>query len=499
MTKVPIPLPAAEDDGELKCWIFSTMFSVGFAARIPRTPGRPAANRCRVCQRCTGVYVGALVAALLHLAMRPRPRAAGAGSTARFSCSWFPSGFYWIPQNPELRAAAGILFGFGLVAFLRLTLPAEFSIYDLRFTSDRNSRAERKSQIANRKCAALLATLVLVPLLAEDGTPPPPGLLTPLRRRRAGAGGAAAGQFVVCCCAGWSGGFPRASGMNELFFFVRPPRPLWPFNGPATSFWPPLAFASLAAMLRRHNPGLARGNPRRAALEMGWRSLEREIRSRRPAVVAMGEEAVSCAECLRLARLASSLGAKVIAGGCFFGHVAPAGFADRPGGCGRARRRRKHYCGTRRRAPRKFRRTALAQRRGHFLSPRWRNRPHAASPAYQKSGRFADARVGFAADAPLRRGQPQSSRPGRHRIVARLFRRLRFLRAVAADGQFRLRTNAAFRPLQIRCRGCWRKSKSRRAILAAGISAGWTRVSTRIRNCPPNSRRRCCAKTWPSA
>ena len=45
---------------------------------------------------------------------------------------------------------------------------------------------------------------------------------------------------------------------------------------------------------------------------MGWRSLERELRARRPAVVAMGEEAVSCAECLRLARLAKSLGAKKI-------------------------------------------------------------------------------------------------------------------------------------------------------------------------------------------
>jgi len=38
--------------------------------------------------------------------------------------------------------------------------------------------------------------------------------------------------------------------MNELFLFVRPPRPLWPFNGPSSAFWPPLAFASLAATLR---------------------------------------------------------------------------------------------------------------------------------------------------------------------------------------------------------------------------------------------------------
>lgn len=111
--------------------------------------------------------------------------------------------------------------------------------------------------------------------------------------------------------------------MNELFLFVRPPRPLWPFNGPSTSFWPPLAFASLAAMLRQHCPEWRVEILDAPPLEMGWRSLERELRSRRPAVVAMGEEAVSCAECLRLARLAKGIGAKVIAGGCFFGHVAP--------------------------------------------------------------------------------------------------------------------------------------------------------------------------------
>lgn len=111
--------------------------------------------------------------------------------------------------------------------------------------------------------------------------------------------------------------------MKPLFLFVRPPRPLWPFNGPSTAFWPPLAFASLAAMLQQQSPDWRVEILDAPALEMGWRTLERELRERQPAVVAMGEEAVSCAECLRLARLALSLGAKVVAGGCFFGHVAP--------------------------------------------------------------------------------------------------------------------------------------------------------------------------------
>jgi len=111
--------------------------------------------------------------------------------------------------------------------------------------------------------------------------------------------------------------------MNELFLFVRPPRPLWPFNSPASAFWPPLAFASLAAMLREQLPDLRVEILDAPALEMGWRTLAAEIAQRRPAFVGLGEEAVSCVEGLRLARLARDCGARVIAGGCFFGHVAP--------------------------------------------------------------------------------------------------------------------------------------------------------------------------------
>jgi len=111
--------------------------------------------------------------------------------------------------------------------------------------------------------------------------------------------------------------------MKELFLFVRPPRPLWPFNGPASAFWPPLAFASLAAALRRARADLGVEILDAPALKMGWRSLEAAVRRARPAYVGIGEEAVSCAEGLRLAALAKDLGARVIAGGCFFGNVAP--------------------------------------------------------------------------------------------------------------------------------------------------------------------------------
>jgi anaerobic magnesium-protoporphyrin IX monomethyl ester cyclase len=109
--------------------------------------------------------------------------------------------------------------------------------------------------------------------------------------------------------------------MSELFLFVRPPRPQWPFNGPHSAVWPPLAFASLAASLRDNARNLKVAILDAPALRMGWRSLGEELQRLQPTFVGIGEEAVSCQEGLRLARLVRRLQARVIAGGCFFSHV----------------------------------------------------------------------------------------------------------------------------------------------------------------------------------
>ncbi len=110
---------------------------------------------------------------------------------------------------------------------------------------------------------------------------------------------------------------------DELFLFVRPPRPLWPFNGPGTAVWPPLAFASLAAALREGAPGIRVAILDAPALRMGWASFAREIRRLGATWIGIGEEAASAAEGLRVAALAKEAGAYVVAGGCFFGNVGP--------------------------------------------------------------------------------------------------------------------------------------------------------------------------------
>ncbi len=110
--------------------------------------------------------------------------------------------------------------------------------------------------------------------------------------------------------------------MKETFLFLRPPRPLWPFNGPGSAFWPPLAFASMAAALRHAIADLDIAILDAPALEMGWSTVTAELRRRQATYVGIGEEAVSCVEGLRAAKLAKEFGATVIAGGCFFGNVA---------------------------------------------------------------------------------------------------------------------------------------------------------------------------------
>lgn len=128
----------------------------------------PGGELLPLCQRCTGVYAGAFVAALLHLAWPPAPTPRWLWLNGAFLLFILPSGFYWIPQNAELRSASGILFGFGLVGFLWLTLPRKDEP-----ASAKNSRPQLAAF-----AASLIAALALIPLLAEDSNALAAGILT---------------------------------------------------------------------------------------------------------------------------------------------------------------------------------------------------------------------------------------------------------------------------------------------------------------------------------
>ncbi|MEI7901148.1 MAG: DUF2085 domain-containing protein [bacterium] len=109
------------------------------------------------CQRCTGLYVGACVAAALLLAARPTPSYRWRWVHGGFLLLMVPFGFHWLPQGPVLRSVTGVLFGFGLTAYLMITLPVP------------TQRGEAKGS-ARTYAAGLLATLTLVPWLGAYGS-----------------------------------------------------------------------------------------------------------------------------------------------------------------------------------------------------------------------------------------------------------------------------------------------------------------------------------------
>ena len=122
----------------------------------------PGGELLPCCQRCTGGDVGAFVAALLQLAGPPPVTSFWLRLHGLFLLFMVPAGFHWFPQGPELRAASGILFGFGLIAFL--WLPLQINILP---------EAERKNSPTQFLIffTVLIAALVFTPLLGVSENP----------------------------------------------------------------------------------------------------------------------------------------------------------------------------------------------------------------------------------------------------------------------------------------------------------------------------------------
>ncbi|MCB1126198.1 MAG: DUF2085 domain-containing protein [Verrucomicrobiae bacterium] len=70
------------------------------------------------CERCTGLYAGAACALILHLVFRPQSRDWHWWVHALLLLQMAPFGLHWVEQGAVLRTVSGLLFGFGLVAYL---------------------------------------------------------------------------------------------------------------------------------------------------------------------------------------------------------------------------------------------------------------------------------------------------------------------------------------------------------------------------------------------
>ena len=80
------------------------------------------------CQRCTGLYVGAALAFVLHLICGAQSSTRSKWLHGMFLLQMVPFGFHWLPQGPLLRTATGVLFGFGVVAYLWLIPDARWPL-----------------------------------------------------------------------------------------------------------------------------------------------------------------------------------------------------------------------------------------------------------------------------------------------------------------------------------------------------------------------------------
>ena len=131
------------------------------------------------CQRCTGLYAGACVAALLHLWLKPKFSNRFLLVHGAFLLLMAPFGFHWLPQGPVLRTMTGVLFGFGVVTFLWLQPAARWARWTgwcgTAFANGGlepglKGRAGGSSTLAVLSYGvAVTATLALLPVLAGCG------------------------------------------------------------------------------------------------------------------------------------------------------------------------------------------------------------------------------------------------------------------------------------------------------------------------------------------
>ncbi|HWQ93358.1 MAG TPA: DUF2085 domain-containing protein [Clostridia bacterium] len=109
------------------------------------------------CQRCTGLYTGAATAFILHLVLRPILTNRFLKVHGAFLVFMAPFGFHWVTHGPMIRTITGVLFAFGLVAFLRLPLLAQAPV------------AGPATQANTRFYMGLALLLILLPIGIQGG------------------------------------------------------------------------------------------------------------------------------------------------------------------------------------------------------------------------------------------------------------------------------------------------------------------------------------------
>jgi uncharacterized membrane protein len=123
----------------------------------------PAGVLLPCCHRCLGLYVGAGLALLLHLLLRPKLTGRFLECHGAFLLLMVPLGFHWVPQEPVVRTLSGLLFGAGVATFL--WLPVAERLPHAALAGAKGSWGGVHPGYAT----GVLGSAVLLLLLAEEG------------------------------------------------------------------------------------------------------------------------------------------------------------------------------------------------------------------------------------------------------------------------------------------------------------------------------------------
>jgi uncharacterized membrane protein len=81
------------------------------------------------CQRCTGLYVGGALAAVLYMLFHPRPTRCALAFHGILLLQMAPFGYHWVAQNGTVRTLAGQFFAFALIYFLALNPAVQLGLW----------------------------------------------------------------------------------------------------------------------------------------------------------------------------------------------------------------------------------------------------------------------------------------------------------------------------------------------------------------------------------
>ena len=150
-----------------------------FAAVCGQNPGHtwaPGGMLLPCCQRCTGLYVGAGVAGLLHLWLRPRLSGRFLEIHGAFLIFMVPFGFHWVADGPVLRTVTGVLFGFGVVTCLWLAIETRARVPMVRLWGGLLSPALSPSEGEREKVRSVVEGCCGVRRMGHSGGPLSPAL-----------------------------------------------------------------------------------------------------------------------------------------------------------------------------------------------------------------------------------------------------------------------------------------------------------------------------------